>query len=331
MGLAKKWTRSELIERIGDQNIFEYYFEQEINLNKCYQSVLREDNNFSTGFYLSNNGHLVYNDFATGAKLDCVAFVAAKFGVNYYKAADIIAVDFGLVEGLKTSHREAKIIKRKPLAKQERIIKILAKDFSARDKEYWAQYGVTIQELKDNFVYSVAGLLINDWEVPVEESEVRFAYLIKDGERHALKIYSPYSKEWKWVGNQLMTDLFGINDLPHMSKTLLICKSNKERIIAKKLFTDVIAIQAENTGAITKKIVEQLRLQYSRIIYFGDNDVAGLKFIEYMKEIGCEAYHFPVEFLTKFLIKDIGDFTQKWGVEMLKKWMAINIKPTYDS
>lgn len=323
MALKRKFTRAELIDAIGDQNIFEYYFEQEINLNKCYQSVLREDNNASTGFYLSEHGHLIYNDFA-GKKYDCVAFVAAKFGVTYYKAIDIIAVDFGLLKGVKSSNRAAKIIKRKPLVKQERVIKIIAIPYNKFHLKFWSKYGVTEAELKENNIFAVDEMSINDWVVPKIENEIRFAYLIKKDGNSYLKIYSPFNKDFKWVSSAPMEAIFGIEELPHMSKTLLICKSQKERVIAKKLFSDVIAIQAENTGAITKEIVIQLGAQYDRIMYFGDNDAPGLKFCEYMSSIGAEAFHFPESFLTKHKVKDIADFVALWGIEYFEKWCKTN-------
>lgn len=324
MALKKKFSRAELIDAIGDQNIFEYYFEQEINLNRCYQSVLREDNNFSTGFYLSQHGHLVYNDFATGAKLDCVAFVAAKFGVTYYKAIDIIAVDFGLLEGVKSSNKVAKIIKRTPLVKQERVIKIIAIPYTAQHLEFWAKYGVIEAELKENDVFAVDEMSINDWVVPKADNNIRFAYLAKGTEKSYLKIYSPYDKEWKWVSSVPMEYIYGLNELPHMSKTLLIVKSQKERIIAKKIFSDVIAIGAENTGAINKEIITQLKVQYDRILYFGDNDKPGLKFCEYMTAIGAESFHFPENFIVKFSIKDIADFVAKWEIGNFEKWCKLN-------
>lgn len=324
MALKKKYTRKELIDAIGDQNIFEYYFDQEINLNKCYQSVLREDHNFSTGFYLSEHGHLVYNDFATGKKLDCVAFVAAKFGITYYAAINTIAVDFGLIDGVKSSNRQALIIKRTPLVKQERIIKIIAIPFNAQGLTFWAQYGITEQELKENFVYQVDEMSINDWVVPKQPDEVRFAYLAKSADKSYLKIYSPYNKEYKWVSSVPMEYIYGLNELSHMSKTLLIVKSQKERIIAKKLFSDVIAIGAENTGAINKQIIQQLKLQYDRIMYFGDNDKPGIKFCDYMTSIGAESFHFPENFIVKFAVKDIADFVAKWKIPNFEKWCKIN-------
>lgn len=324
MALRKKFTRQKLIDAIGDQNIFEYYFEQEINLNKCYQSVLRSDNNFSTGFYLSEHGHLVYNDFATGKKLDCVAFVAAKFDISYYKAIDTIAIDFGLLEGIKSSNKKALIIKRTPLVKQERVIKIIAIPYTGFHLAFWSVYGVTAAELKANNIYAVDELSINDWIVPKVDDDIRFAYLIKHEGNSYLKIYSPYNKEFKWVSSAPMEAIFGLETLPYMNKTLLICKSQKERVIAKKLFTDVIAIQAENTGAINKQIIEQLKKQYDRIIYFGDNDKPGLKYCEYMSSIGAETHHFPERFLQKFNVKDIADFVALWQIENLKKYLTIN-------
>lgn len=325
MGLSKKYSRSDLIATIGDQNIFEHYFEQEISLNKCYQSVFREDNNFSTGFYLSKNDHLVYNDFSTSEKLDCVAFVAKKFGVSYYRATDIIAIDFDLMAGTKSSNRQAVIIKRKPLNKQERIIQITAAKYTEKHLDFWNQFAITQQELKDNDVYAVNSLCINDYIIPSEEGSLRFAYLVKRGENSYLKIYSPYDKQYKWVSSCPIDALFGFDELPYKSNTLWICKSQKERLICKKFFTDVIAIQAENKSSINDDDFKYLKTKYENIIYFGDNDVPGLRFCDYIKTTyDMDVNHFPENFLTKFKVKDIGDFVSLWGIENLEKWLNIN-------
>lgn len=326
MALKKKLSRDELIELIGDQNIYEYYFGQEINLNKCYQSVFRDDTNFSTGFYLSKNGHLVYNDFATGEKLDCVAFVAHKFQVNYYKAADIIAVDFGLLEGVKSGSREAIIIKRRPLLKQERIIKISAAPFTEKHLDFWAKFTITEQELKENNVYAVKDLLINDYMVPVNEEELRFAYLVKTLDKSYLKIYSPYSKEYKWVSNVPLNIPFGLENLLidlDGNNTLFITKGLKDMIILKKFFPNVIATQNESFDSLTEELVKKLKLSYNKIYVWYDQDKAGIFAANKLKEV----YDFipvftPQNTYDNYGIKDLSDFVKHFGLTIFKQYLS---------
>lgn len=322
MGLSKKYTRSQLIAIIGDQNIFEYYFEQEINLNKCYQSVFREDNNFSTGFYLSKNDHLVYNDFSTSEKLDCVAFVAKKFGVSYYRATDIIAIDFDLMEGTKSSNRQAVIIKRKPLNKQEKIIQISAAKYTEKHLDFWKQFAITHQELKDNDIYAVNSLCINDYIIPSEEGSLRFAYLVKRGENSYLKIYSPCDKQYKWVSSVPLNVPFGIEKLACNGGTLFITKGLKDMIILKKFFTNVIATQNESKDALTDEDIERLKSCYDTINIWYDCDKAGIFASEYYKnEHGFNPIFTPISAYEKHGIKDLSDFVKHYGLETFKQYL----------
>lgn len=322
MALKKNITKADLAKQFGDQNIFEYYFGYEINLSKCYKSVFRTDNNSSTGFYLDKNGYLVYNDFSTSEKLDFVAFVAKQHDLTYSQALEQIAIDFGVIEGKKTSDVVPSVKKRKPLVKQEKVIKILACPFTKEHLDYWAKYHVTEQELKENKVFAVCELNINGWTVPRNPTDISFGYLITDRKgKDYLKVYTPANTEYKWCSSSPNNLMFGITTLPKTSNILFICKSQKERIIVKKLFSDVVSLQLENSGSIDIEELAKLRKEYNHIIYFGDNDTAGIKFInEHMHKYVDKCYHFPPNFLTKFNIKDIADFVSLWGVENLEKY-----------
>jgi hypothetical protein len=328
MALKKNNTKQDLINLIGDQNIFEHYFGQEISLSKSYQSVFRVDNSSSTGFYIGENGYLIYNDFSTSEKLDCVAFVAKILNITYQEAITQIAIDFNLKTGKKSSDVEATIKKRKPLVKQEKVIKIAACKFTEAHLDYWKKYYVTEQELKENKVFAVCELNINGWTVPRNPTDISFGYLITDRKgKDYLKVYTPESKEFKWCSSAPNNLMFGLLDLPKLSNTLFICKSQKERIIVKKLFSDVVSLQLENSGSLDLKELANLRKEYKHIIYFGDNDTAGIKFIqEHMHKYVDKCYHFPPNFLTKFNIKDIADFCQFFGVNVLEQYFKhINI------
>lgn len=153
---------------------------------------------------------------------------------------------------------------------------------------------------------------------------MKFLYLVKYKNEEYIKIYSPNDPDYKWMGNVPGHALFGFNDVDFSTDTLLISKSQKERLIFLKFFKNVVALQSERVNAISKEDLEMFRENYKRIIYFGDNDKTGLRVVNEFKEAGIESINYPEHFLNDFQVKDTGDFVKKWGIENLKIWLIQN-------
>lgn len=324
--LKQRVTKDLLSEKFGEHNIFEYYFGP-FELNKSYNSVLREDKHKSTGFFYSDDNTLIYNDFARSKSYTFVTFVMKVLGLSYHAAIQQIAVDFGLTNGRLTNGIKPTLkALKQPVKRQKKQISIVKQAFKNQHLEYWNKFGITEQELINNNVLAVKNYSINDFNIP-ENNELQFAYLINDidaatkEEATYVKIYTPYSDNYKWVSNAPLNVMFGFTELPYISERLFICKAQKERLITLKLFTDVVSLQSENKGSIDGNAFRHLSEKYSNIIYFGDNDEPGVKFCQYIQETyNIKTYHFPPEWKGKFGIKDIADFVEKWGTEMLKTY-----------
>lgn len=320
MALKQNFTREYLKQHIGEQQIFNYYFGP-FELNKSYNSVLRQDYKKSTGFYITEHNSIIYHDFANSKKYDFVQFVMELFGLNYFNALQRIAADFGLLNGLPVSSKAAIIQPLKTLIKpQKKQITLNIQVYKPHHLKYWEHYHITPAELKQNEIYAVKNYKINGNDIPTDNN-IRFAYIIHDEENTYVKIYTPFAEEYKWVTNSPLNIMFGYTSLSFSSDTLFICKAQKERIITLKLFTDCVSLQSENIGSVNAEQIDFLKTKYKRIIYFGDCDQPGLTFADYMQSTyGIEAYTFPPQFLTKFKIKDIADFVALWGVDSLAKY-----------
>ena len=322
MALKQTITREFLVEKIGDENIFNYYF-GDFDLNKSYHSVFRTDNKKSTGFYVSKHGSIIYNDFTTCEKYDFVHFVMKLYSLSYYFALQQIAIDFNLIKGTKSSSKPA-IVKHinQPKKKPEKIIKVGVVSFKEYHLKYWEQFAITKEELKNNHVYAVNNLYINGFQISTEDNELRFAYLFKDGEKEYLKIYSPYDSDYKWVSSVPLSLIYGIEELPHISDTLYITKSVKDCIVLKKFFTDVIAFQNESKDACTKETMKVLKKQYKRIVLIFDCDPPGKKAAEWYKEnYNLELYFMPTNAYEKYGIKDCSDFVKHFGLTIFKQYL----------
>jgi hypothetical protein len=328
MGLAKspKLTTEYILSQIDEASIFGYYFGN-FSLGKTYNSVFRKDNNPSTGFYISESGRIIYNDIATSEKLDCFAFVAKKFNLTYSKALLKVACDFGIIkcEGV-TPISISEITKNQLLSeeiKKETVIKIQPDYWTPSYLKFWEDYSITQKELEDNKVYPVKKLFINDVLIPNFSKNVRYAYILEHEKIIYKKIYNPYAtnKKFKWVSNIPLYMPFGITDLPFISDTLIITKAQKDRLIFKKYFSDVIALQNESPASMRDKTFKYLKKRYKRIFINTDLDEAGLNALNYYTELGCEPLMLPDVVWVKHNIKDVGDFVKHFGIQRFESFL----------
>ena len=84
-----------ILSNISEEQIMEFYLKVPVKKG-LFCSSLREDNRPTCSFYRNKGGYLIFKDFATGQHLNCFGVVETLFGVNYYKALEIIANDFGI-------------------------------------------------------------------------------------------------------------------------------------------------------------------------------------------------------------------------------------------
>lgn len=331
MALNQRINKDVLLAKIGDQNIFNFYF-GEIEMGKSYHSVFRKDEKKSTGFYVNDKGQIIYKDFATSDSYGAIQFVMRLLGVSYYVAIKQIAADFGLINGNRSSSKVAAInVIKTPVIKPQRQIRIDTDGFKSRHLRYWLQYGITKEELIENNVFAVRNLYIDGKQITTKQDEVKFAYVIRSGEDEYVKIYSPYDTEHKWLSNSPLNVPFGLEDLPLKSHTLIITKGQKDRILLKKWFTEVISLQNESPAALKPETAKALKKVYKTIYIWFDCDRPGIKAANFYKK----QYGFIPIFTANHKqniwaniiaakankIKDPSDFTAYYGIETFKQYL----------
>lgn len=267
--LKRKITETELYEKIDTYSMFNFYFGK-FELNKKYRSAFRRDEEPSTGFFVGKSGRLVYRDIATGEVYEPVQFVMKAYSMSYHEAIEKIAKDFGLVKGKDNSLR-AKLVSNaeKLTEKLKKNFSIDAVSFKEHHLEYWKQFGISEKELIENKVIAVDNIyidsILNDKiidrkVITGKADELQFAYVVSYKGRISLRLYAPLAdKKYKWMGDLGQKDLFGFDELPFKSDTLIITKGQKDRIIWKKFCTDVVATQNESHQALSKEDAEFLK------------------------------------------------------------------------
>jgi hypothetical protein len=124
------------------------------------------------------------------------------------------------------------------------------------------------------------------------------------------KIYQPYNKKVKWLNNFVDGTLSGFSQLPEYGDLLFITSSLKDGMCLHDLGYNFIAPQAES-HIINKKVFNDLKLRFKKIITFYDNDEAGIENAKRNKKL----YEIDYIKTNSLLEKDISDYYKKYGKE----------------
>lgn len=315
--ITDKIDENFILSKISAATIFSNYFGN-FELGKIYSSPFRKDRNPSTGFYISKDGTLVFNDITNGEKLNCFNFVAKLYNIKYFEALKKIAQDFGLISGWAVKYDKNKVFEVDLSIEKQTLIQFEPHAWTKPYLDYWAQYSVKEKEIRKDLIFPVKRLWLNKKEIVGKE--LRFARIQpnKDGEIKT-KIYSPYSKTMKWITNIPLSLMFGLEELKQKSDTVIITKSFKDLQLLSTIHTDVCATQNESEASLTEENQQYLLSMYKRAIIFYDNDTPGVQACTKFNEKGFGYFNIPNEYYQMFGIKDASDFIEYYGQEELIK------------
>lgn len=323
-------TKEQIFERLDEHSIFSFYMGTDIDFRKKYSSPFRSDRSPNFCFFPTKKGEIRYKDFATGESGDCFKFVERKFNINFYEALEKINHDFNL---FLEQNKEKSVIKFKiptkkdPIHNQSKIIQITTKPFTYEELSYWENYQINQQELKRKNVYSVDKLFLGKRLIPNYNNELRFAYLFDD----YLKIYSPFSKQIKWISSCPNEYISGFDDIKYkifsgtQDEKLIISKSVKDEIILSKFFKDVCSTQNESSQSISPENMQWILKGYKpENVYMAyDNDEAGVKASTYFtKNYGFKYVNVP-KIYSREGIKDWADLVKHKDLDTLENYLKI--------
>jgi hypothetical protein len=332
MGFINEINYHTLQQRIGSQNIFEHYFGP-FSLTQAYHSPLRKDARKSVGFFITKSGEVIYNDFAENRKLNFVQFVAALRNITEIQAMEHIAQQFGLLKGA------AKVVAIKPIKPlkkpPKKAITVQTRPFTQRDYIYWLKYNISLKQLKKHNIYSVSKFSIGDYSTYINRDQLCYAYLLFDDNGNGyFKIYQPENPDKKWMYNGALHLIYGLNQLPFESNTLIITKSVKDFLLLKQFFPDVIALQNESSSAAKKEVLSALKKCYKNIIIWMDADRPGIRAANYYKKtwgftpffinFANKNIFYTIRKVKQLKVKDPSDFVAKYGINKFFKFLKQN-------
>jgi 5S rRNA maturation endonuclease (ribonuclease M5) len=311
-------NKNEILKKLTQREIFEYYFGKEINLSKVYNSPLRKDRNPSFGFYINRSGQLIGNDLAGKFCGDCFQFVMTLYYLTFKESLERIYSDFNLKNKPLITHKIFDFSEEEQKEKKKIQVKI-RKNFLIKELEYWKQYGITKKVLNKYNVYSVSKLFLNKKLIAVSKSwDMIFVYHFPETDN--IKVYRPLHKKYKWVSNVCKEDIYGIHQLSSQRDVIFLTSSLKDVMTLNTLEYDAIALQSE-TNHLSKKLIEKL-LEYKKVIIFYDNDDAGRRCSNNVQK---ELNNSKIIYTPSEVWKDPSDYVKDNSLHELKKYINSKI------
>ena len=310
-------TKDFILSKVNQESIMQHYTGQDVNSKKLFTSVLRSDNHVTVAYYKSKSGILYMHDFATNEHLDCWNVVMRLFNCSYYQALDIIAKDFGLVDGTHqvSTFKVIPEIKETESAK----IQVQIKEFTKEELNWWLQFGINKKLLKKYHVYSLQYVFLN--------GELKFTSSIrcpiygyyfgkdKNGE-DKFKIYFPFKQDYRFIGNLTQKILQGYKQLRDSSDLLIINKSMKDTMACRALGFDSVSPNSETTFPNEKQI-EEFKSRFKYILVMFDNDKPGLHNLWLIRKKYPELNYFWIP--KELGAKDLTDLIKLVGIDKVKE------------
>ena len=190
------------------------------------------------------------------------------------------------------------------------------------DFEYWEQYGISEKWLKFGDIYPISHLILtkngNRFSIPAEK--YAYAYVERKDGNISLKIYQPYSTNFKWSNKHdgSVWDLW--TKLPEKGEHLIITSSRKDALcIWENTGIPAMSLQAESYLP-KQHVVQQLKDRFKYIYVLYDNDFQSDE--NHGKILGKmmanEFNLIQIEIPIKYRSKDTSDLCKNYGRQFVK-------------
>lgn len=267
----------QILQKVTQEQIFEWILQKPLDLGKRYKAPYREDNTPRCWLEYKAGG-LMFMDFSpktAKSHKSCFGVLMEIYGVGMHSAIDIICKQFGL----STNDTDYKPVERAEYITIEKLPTIITpehQEYTRKDKIYWSQYLIKIEDLEEDRVYSTSRYLLQSsrgtrWFVPYSH-----CYDIDFIDAH--KIYLPLRPpEYRWITNCNEDHIGNFDNLPPSGDILFIQKSYKDHRVMRNLQKEYNVIWFQNEGCVpSMHLLENLSSRFQFIYVFYDNDYSGI-------------------------------------------------------
>lgn len=273
-------TKELILSRIPEERILTHYLGLPIRKG-LYKSPLRKDERPTCAFYRSRtNNRIMFKDFGNGFCGDFVSIVMCKFNCSYYKALQIIANDFGIINRQDMTKNRARMqydgIQFEDTGSA--VIQVEIRDWQQYELDWWAKYGIQLSTLKKFKVFSCKNVFLNGnlFEMVLDKQLVFGYYGGIKQDIEQWRIYHPQKTKYKWISNWKNHQIQGAHMLPKQGGDLLvITKSLKDVMCLYEYGITAIAPCSENEF-LTDTQYQKVKSKFNHIVLLWDNDYAGV-------------------------------------------------------
>jgi hypothetical protein len=327
----------QLLQKITQEQVFEWIFQQNINTVERYTSPFRNDKTPNCRFEEVEDGTLLFVDFGEPSgqtHITCWKAVMRYHKCTFPVALKLVAFQFGLSTNL-VDYEPVKEVKQEQgkIIPYPTIITWDGRPIEKKDKIYWSQFIITPENLTEDEVGIVKTVHIDSrkGKRSFNPISVCYAYNFK----HHVKLYQPYNNpKYKWISNCTENDIGNLHNLPLIGKELIITKAYKDHRVLRNIgFGLKSVVWTQNEGCIPDdKILLDLSQRFELVTIFFDNDQPGKEaaqrlmqeFIRVNPNCNIRCIHLPVR---QFPHKDPSDFIKKEGrkdTQEVLKYIGIN-------
>ena len=279
---------TELFEKYSEISILTTVFPEITEIPCIISSPFRTDNNPSFSIYLDNNKHIRFKDFGDadcrGSLLD---LLCKKWNCSFYQVFDKI------LEVMKKKEKDAdvtirpkqvKVMTRKESSELTKI-QVAVRPWRDYDIEYWESYGVTKPWLVHANVHPISYKIVTKKDKDTGKTskyifpaqKLAYCFCEYKGGKLSIKIYQPYSKDYKWCSRMDASVISLWTMVPEYGDRIVICSSLKDALCLSAN-THIPAIAPQGEGySISETACTELRRRYKKVFICFDTDEAGLQ------------------------------------------------------
>lgn len=273
-------TTEQVLQKVSQEKIFEFILQQPFSLDLRYLSPLRKDKKPNCRFVEREDGTILFLDFGdrTGkTHRGCFSLLADKEKITITEAIKIIVRRFNLSTESKDYQEVTTPVYTSTTEEQSGTeISFNKRDYHRWDIAHWSQFLIKTSELKEDSVFSASGFRIITNRKNVYIKAPRHCYAIDF--LSSVKIYQPYSENYKWITNCDEDVIGNIDNLPPNGDILIIQKSYKDHRVLRNLIPQLNVIWVQNEGCVPSlEILTNLLSRFKQIVIFFDNDEKGIQ------------------------------------------------------
>ena len=282
-------------------------------------SILREDKNPSLCIFPYKDS-LFFKDFGTNQSGNIYQLLSLYWNIPLNQVYRKIYNDFTSVN-YKSCCCKNKISKTIIKKKSNINIKVKIRDWKSWDIEYWSSYGISLKWLEYCDIFPISHIFLihqNGEQLTISADKYAYVYIERKDNKVSLKIYQPYSTNFKWMSKHdaSVWDLW--TKIPEKGDKLIITSSRKDALCLWAN-TGIPSLSLQGEGYVPKeKVINQLKERYNKIYVFYDNDFKNK--VNNGRNYGrilAEKFNLQqIEIPTEYKSKDPSDLYKNWGKEV---------------